>query len=232
MLYVEAFDEATRLANWYARQIADHDYHPIHVLGSSGRDLRGRWWDWSGGGTVIEALEREDRPADAVLDYVWQIPRGESSFVTVVVPEQFKRASLLDGDQPPDGLLAQAPPAPRAGRRDHRRVRSSVPTSRCRSGSSAACSSPARHAASLRAANYAQTLGIKDTRAVSFAFDAAEAQRMRFDWAALGTDLPLEIDEAHYRDIGDPLLRLRPRADRRPRGRRGRDPARRSSSAA
>ena len=37
------------------------------------------------------------------------------------------------------------------------------------------------HAASLRAANYAQTLGIKDTRAVSFAFDGAEAQRMQFE---------------------------------------------------
>ena len=29
---------------------------------------------------------------------------------------------------------------------------------------------------------------------------------MQFEWAALGTDVPLEIDEAHYRDIGDPLL--------------------------
>ncbi len=38
------------------------------------------------------------------------------------------------------------------------------------------------HAGSLRAANYAQTLGIKDTRAVSFAFDGAEAQRMQFEW--------------------------------------------------
>src|SRR5262249_50162936 len=62
------------------------------------------------------------------------------------------------------------------------------------------------HAGSLRAANYAQTLGIKDTRAVSFAFDSAEAQRLQFEWAALGTDLPLEIDEAPYRDLGDPLL--------------------------
>jgi amino acid transporter len=95
VLYVEAFDDATRLANWYARQVAGNDYHPVHVLGSTGRDLRGRWWDWSGGGTVIEALEREDRPAEAVLDYVWQIPRGESSFVTAIVPEQFRRASLL-----------------------------------------------------------------------------------------------------------------------------------------
>jgi hypothetical protein len=30
---------------------------------------------------------------------------------------------------------------------------------------------------------------------------------VQFEWAALGTDLPLEIDEAPYRDIGDPLLR-------------------------
>ena len=59
---------------------------------------------------------------------------------------------------------------------------------------------------SLRAANYAQTLGITDTSAVSFAADGAEAQRMQFEWAALGTDLELEIDEAPYRDIGDPLL--------------------------
>jgi hypothetical protein len=29
---------------------------------------------------------------------------------------------------------------------------------------------------------------------------------MQFEWAALGTDLELEIDEAPYRDIGDPLL--------------------------
>jgi hypothetical protein len=50
-------------------------------------------------------------------------------------------------------------------------------------------------------------LRIKDTRAVSFAADGAEAQRISFEWASLGTDLPLDIDEAPYRDIGDPLLR-------------------------
>ncbi len=206
VLYVEAFDEATRLANWYARQIADHDYHPIHVLGSSGRDLRGRWWDWSGGGTVIEALEREDRPAEAVLDYVWQLPRGESSFITVVVPEQFRRRSLLAAvtrrtafslklrllREP--GVVVTDVPVVGAGQPLPKRVVCRVFVS-------------GGHAASLRAANYAQTLGIKDTRAVSFAFDGAEAQRMQFEWAALATDLLLEIDEAPYRDIGVPLLR-------------------------
>ncbi len=206
VLYVEAFDDATRLANWYAREIAGHDYHPIHVLGSSGRDLRGRWWDWSGGGTVIEALEREDRPAEAVLDYVWQLPRGESSFVTVVVPEQFKKRSLATAltrrtafslklrllREP--GVVITDVPLVGAGEPLPKRTVCRVFVS-------------GGHAASLRAANYAQTLGIQDTRAVSFAFDGAEAQRMQFEWAALGTDLELEIDEAPYRDIGDPLLR-------------------------
>ena len=64
------------------------------------------------------------------------------------------------------------------------------------------------HAASLRALNYARTLGLADTRAVFFAFDADEAEA---DRAATGSarslDLPLEIVEAPYRDLGDPLLR-------------------------
>jgi hypothetical protein len=206
VLYVEAFDDATRLANWYARQIADQDFHPIHVLGSSRRDLRGRWWDWSGGGTVIEALEREDRPAEAVLDYVWQIPRGESAFVTAIVPEQFRRPSLLAAigrrtsfslklrllREP--GVVITDVPVVGDGRTLPRKLVCRVFVS-------------AGHAGSLRAANYARTLGIQDTRAVSFAVDAAEAQRIQFEWGALPTDLPLEIDEAPYRDIGEPLLR-------------------------
>jgi amino acid transporter len=204
VVYVDAFDDATRLATWYARQIAENRFHPIHVLGSN-RDLRGRWWDWSGGGTVIEPLEREDRPADAVLDYVWQIPRGESAFVTMVVPEEFQRASLLSAVtrrtafslklrllREPGIVITDVPVVGDLPRLPKKLV--------CRVFVSGG------HAGSLRAANYAQTLGIKDTRAVSFAFDAAEAQRMQFEWAALGTDLPIEIDEAPFRDIGDPLL--------------------------
>ena len=38
---------------------------------------------------------RSGRPADAVLDYVWSLPRGESNFLTVVLPELFERPSLV-----------------------------------------------------------------------------------------------------------------------------------------
>ena len=59
----------------------------------------------------------------------------------------------------------------------------------------------------MRAVNYAGTLGVEDTRAVFFAFDSEEADRLRDEWSNLGILLPLEIEEAHFRDIGDPLLR-------------------------
>jgi hypothetical protein len=63
------------------------------------------------------------------------------------------------------------------------------------------------HAASMRAVNYARTLGFQDTRAVFFAFDHDEAQRLREDWAGNALTVPLEVEEAPFRDIGEPLLR-------------------------
>jgi hypothetical protein len=63
------------------------------------------------------------------------------------------------------------------------------------------------HAASMRAANYANTLGFPDTRALSFAFDAEEAQQLDHDWHERKMPIPLEIEEAPFRDLGDPLLR-------------------------
>ena len=58
----------------------------------------------------------------------------------------------------------------------------------------------------MRAANYARTLGIPDTRAVFFAFDAEEADVVRVAWEEREMPIPLEIEEAPFRDIGEPLL--------------------------
>src|SRR5206468_1142955 len=38
---------------------------------------------------------------DAVLEQVWRLPRGESDFVTVVVPEQFRRRALREAARHP-----------------------------------------------------------------------------------------------------------------------------------
>ncbi len=62
------------------------------------------------------------------------------------------------------------------------------------------------HGASLRALNYARSLGVEDTRAVTFAFDAEESEAFAREWRESGVDLPLDLSEAPYRDIGAPLL--------------------------
>jgi hypothetical protein len=63
------------------------------------------------------------------------------------------------------------------------------------------------HAASMRAVNYASTLGFPDTKGLYFAFEHEDAERLRGEWSDRGMRIPLEIEEAEYRDLGDPLLR-------------------------
>jgi hypothetical protein len=58
----------------------------------------------------------------------------------------------------------------------------------------------------MRATNYAGTLGIENTRAVCFAFDEEEADELRSAWYERAMPVPLEIEEAPFRDLGDPLL--------------------------
>jgi hypothetical protein len=65
---------------------------------------------------------------------------------------------------------------------------------------------PGVGAAAMRAVNYASTLRVDDVRAVHFAFDAEDAAAIRADWDRQGPRVTLEVEEAPYRDIGDPLL--------------------------
>jgi hypothetical protein len=208
VLYVDELDPATRLASWYAHEIAGQSYHPVWVAdGRSKPDPRGRWWDFTGGGTRIEPLDGVGHAEDAVLDYVWSLPRGESNFLTVIVPEAFERPSLLTAVlrrhttfslklrllSEPGIVIANVPvvggngadPIPK--RAIARVLVSDV------------------HASSLRALNYARTLKLADTKAVFFAFDADEAARVERDWHREGLGIPLEILEAPFRDLGDPL---------------------------
>jgi amino acid transporter len=208
VLYVGGLDPATKLAAWYAKEIAGTGYHPVWVQdGRSRPDPRGRWWEFTGGGTRIEPLEGVGHVEDAVLDYVWSLPRGESNFLTVIVPEAFEHPSLLTAvlrrhttfslklrllNEPGivianvpvvDGNVAQPTP---------KRAVARVLVSEV-------------HASSVRAVNYARTLRLADTKAVFFAFDADEAKRVERDWHREAPGLPLEILEAPFRDLGDPL---------------------------
>ena len=211
ILYVEHLDEATAEATWYARQIAGSKYHPVYVPDDREKpDARGDWQEFSGGGTPIETLERRDGIADAVLDYVWALPRGDSAFTTVIVPELFERPSLSTAIarrrstfalklrllSEPGVVVTDVPVV-----LDAEHVRPQPERAIARVLVSGV------QAASLRSIRYTQTLGLDDARAVFFAFDADEAKRIRRDWEREEIDLPLDIAEAPYRDLGDPLQR-------------------------
>jgi amino acid transporter len=207
VLVVESLDPAVDRALRFAETVSRGDLRALHVP-RRGTDpgIQPRWFERTAGAPSLEVLSPHGGAVAAVLEQVWRLPRGESDFVTVVVPELFREASLVEQGRhafelalkvrllgEPGVVVADVPsvlgvpdePRPLAAR---------VFVS-------------GANASSLRAANWVQSLGIADTRAVNFAFDAEDAAEIRREWRAEGPRIPLEVDEAPYRDLGEPLLR-------------------------
>jgi amino acid transporter len=211
VLYVESSDAALREALWYAREIAGDDFRAIHVPGpNSDPGIKPRFRELTDINPDLEIVRPEDGRADAVIEYLWALPRGESSFVTVIVPEQFERRAMVAETfrrrlefslklrlltEP--GVVVTDVPVLARRTKDWRPPERAV----CRLLVSGA------HAASMRAANYARALGFEDTRAIFFAFDDEEAVLLKREWEERELPLQLEIEEAEFRDLGDPLLR-------------------------
>ncbi len=206
ILYVERLDAATREALWYTQTISKRSLRAIHVpFPGSDPGIGPRFFHWTDGEPRLEILPADGDPLNPVLEEVWAIPQGESRFVTVVVPELFRKPSLLSAVMHRStfslklGLLREPGVAvtdvPKLGDDDAlpERAQVVVPVS-------------AMHAGSLRALQYARSLGIRDTTAVYFADHEEEAQAMRDDWRQFPTGVPLEIVEDPYRDVGQPLL--------------------------
>ena len=58
----------------------------------------------------------------------------------------------------------------------------------------------------VRAINYARTLGATITRAIYFDVDPEQAHRLEESWFNLELDVPLDIVEAPFRDLTRPML--------------------------
>jgi hypothetical protein len=205
LLVVESLDEASRAALRFADRISRGNVRAIHVpTRRTDPGIRPRWFKRTG--IPLEALDPKLGMTEAVLEQVWRLPRGESHFVTVVVPELFERASLLEQARRPHELLLKLRLLSEPGV-----VVTDVPVVRDRDGAeprrlTARVLVSGVNAASMRAVNYARTLEVDDVRAVHFAFSSDDARAMREDWIRWGPRIPLEVDEAPYRDLGNPLL--------------------------
>ena len=210
LLAVESIDVATEGALWYARQIADET--SLRALLTTCRHtdpgIRPRWWDFAQEQPRLEPLATAEGSTQALLEEVWRLPRGESDFVTVIVPEQFKRPSLLSAARRSSfrlklrllaepGVVVTDVPAVSARPRPEGHTPKKLAVRVLMADV---------HAGSLRALNYARSLEVEDTRAVSFAFDEEEACRFRDAYLAAGLTVPVDLSDAPYRDIGTPLL--------------------------
>jgi amino acid transporter len=209
LLWVEALDVATEGALWYSKQIAGG--RPIRALLAPGSHtdpgIRPRWWEFAQEEPRLEILETEEGRMQALLEEVWRLPRGESDFVTVVIPEQFKRQSLLSAAgrtsfrlklrllSEPGVVVTDVPVVSRERMPEHRTPKHIAVRVLLANV----------HAGAMRSLSYAESLGMHDVRAVSFAFDEDEGDRFRHEWERAGLTLPLDLSEAPYRDIGTPL---------------------------
>jgi amino acid transporter len=206
ILVVQSLDEATEEAAWFARAVSANGFRGVHVpTRSTDPGIKPRWFRFGDDLPQLELLDPGAGAADAVLEQVWRLPRGEADFVTVIVPELFRSPSVFDQARRPLELalklrllaepgvvVANVPVLPDAPTQPKRLVARVIVSD--------------VNAASMRAVNYVRALGIEDARAVHFAYSSDDAADIRRDWALHGPALPLEVPEAPYRDIRGPLL--------------------------
>jgi hypothetical protein len=212
VLVVQDLDEATAEAVGYVRSFAGRDLRAVALpANGSAADLAARWPEFSRVSAGLEVLSGRGE-AGAVLEYIRSIPRGEDGFVTVVIPELFTQTSLVSAVRHRTSfqlklrLLAE----PQV-------VVTDVPVVRDPSGEpDLRPLIPARteallfvsevHAATIRAARYARALRADRTRAVFFAMEAGDVERVQADWLEARIPMELDIVEAPFRDLGPPML--------------------------
>jgi amino acid transporter len=205
LLVVEELGPATERALEFARAICPDGLRAIHVpRHGSDPGIGPRWFHLAGGKPLLESLDPHGGAVDAVVEQVWRLPRGESDFVTVVIPEQFRRRSLAEEARHPFEFALKLRLLTEPGA-----VVVDVPTvdeSTNERPVAARIFVSGANAASMRALNWAEAVGLPDTRAVNFAFDEHDAAEIQRQWRAEDARVPLEVLAAPYRDIGDPLL--------------------------
>jgi hypothetical protein len=205
LVVVESLDEASLAAWRFASRVSPGEVRAVHVPnGHTDPGIRPRWF--RAVDAPLEQLDGSLGTTEALLEQVWRLPRGESDFVTVYVPELFDEPSLISQAKRPRELalkfrligepgvvVSDIPVLKGHAPDDPKRVVARVLVSDV-------------NAASMRAVNYATTLDVDDVRAVHFTFGSEDAGDIRQEWARSGPRLPLEVDDAPYRDLGKPLL--------------------------
>jgi hypothetical protein len=99
LVYAEAVDVAAEGAVWYARTVGGGTFSALHVPGkNTDSGIHARWFDLTSGEPRLEVLAPGADATAAVLAGIEKL-RRDDEVVTVVLPEQFKKRSLMAAAQ-------------------------------------------------------------------------------------------------------------------------------------
>ncbi|MGN6797162.1 MAG: hypothetical protein ACTHKS_03330 [Gaiellaceae bacterium] len=200
LVYAEALDVAAEGAVWYARRVGQGQFGALHVAGkNTDSGIHARWFEFTGGEPRLDVRPAGSDAQRAVLEEIARLrAEREDVIVTVVLPEQFRKRSLLAAAQraqfrlklrllvEPNVVVADVPAVT-----SERRPEGHVPD---RLVVRVIAGEP--DAATLRAVEYANGIGADDLRAVHF------GER---SWADGDLGLPVD-DEPLGGRLGDAIL--------------------------
>ncbi len=216
LLLVRELDPATAEALGYVRSFRPPSVHALYVgPGDVSSDLRERWRAFCmGSGPQLEELVGGGPLLDRMRAYIRRIDRGPEDFVTVVVPEVVRGSLVpylvssrsvfrlkLGLLREPNVVVTDVPVVVEDGRPVGVDARPLIPQRTV-----ALVFISAVNDATIRALNYARSLGAAETRAVYFDLDPETATRIEEEWTEAAVDIPLDVVEAPFRDLTGPML--------------------------
>ena len=197
----------------YVRAMRPESFDVAYVGSQPFEDVATRWREIAPNGPELIAAA-EGKPIDNVIRLIREIPRGPNDFITVVIPELFRKPSLLQAAlmpvtfrlkvrllSEPQVIVTDVPVLSDAGRPVGVDGRPLIPER-----IEALVFVASAHDATVRAINYAESLNAHRTRAVFLATEPEETPRFLEEWAERGIGVQLDIVEAPFRDLGPPLL--------------------------
>jgi amino acid transporter len=217
VLLVRDLGASTAEALGYLRSFRPQEVHAVYPVEGAvvPPEIRDRWRAFAGGDRDLEPLPTPGGDVLAALrTFLRALPRQPNDFVTVIVPEEIneslfgylvRRRSLV---RLKAGLL-----------REPNVVVTDVPVvfeDSAPVGVDARALIPQRtvtlvfvssvNDATIRAVNYARSIGAAETRAIYFDLDPDEAHRLEEQWFERRLGIPLDIVEAPFRDLTGPML--------------------------
>lgn len=100
LIYLEALDVAAEGAVWYAGRIGGGELTALHVAGpNTDTGIPARWFDFTGGLHKLDVRPAGTDTTKAVLGEIARLRAEADGIVTVVLPEQFSKRSLIAAAQ-------------------------------------------------------------------------------------------------------------------------------------